>query len=304
MLKSEYKSEPEDPQHPTKDQPPSKCFTRVRLGLGDRELSFNDAIFRLLYLPKPKDVDLSLPSTQQIKLLIEKCEQLLIKKQRDPSTKELVEAMGRDSALAIIAYTCEKPFPVYAWLNGWLYGDRSQTENMANVGPFFRLFYKGLATMQPEIVHASRSLKVRGVKRLIEIYKRPKTSALHLWAISSFSKDPKVPQEKKFLGENDELAIVYTCHNLKAVSISCLSANPKEDEYIPLPPAKFKLVSTLEFQGAKNIIGLEHEPDNHHLISYVESDFQSPNKKKSSSELLQDDGTPSATDDDDDERFQ
>ena len=249
-----------------------------------------------------------MPRTKQIHDLIEKCEQLLITKQRDdPSTKELVEAMGRDSALAIIAYTCEKPFPVYAWLNGWLYGDRSQTENMANVGPFFRLFYKGLATMQPEIVHASRSLKVRGVKRLMEIYKRPKHSSLNLWAISSFSKDPKVPQNKHFLGESDELAIIYTCHNLKAVSISCLSANPKEDEYIPLPPAKFKLVSSLEFQGARCIIGLNHDHHGHKYVSYLEneeSNFQSPNKKKSSSELLQDDGTPSATDNDDDERLQ
>ena len=68
--------------------------------------------------------------------------------------------MGENSALAIIAYTCESPYPLHKWLNAWLSqgGDDAVIQN--NVGPFFRLFYQGLENLPRHTQGAIQEIQV------------------------------------------------------------------------------------------------------------------------------------------------
>ena len=68
--------------------------------------------------------------------------------------------MGENSALAIIAYTCEDPYPLHKWLNGWLRQKQKDPKVRENVGPFFRLFYQGLENLPRHNKQAFQQIQV------------------------------------------------------------------------------------------------------------------------------------------------
>ena len=77
-----------------------------------------------------------------------------------PEIETLVEKMGEDSALAIIAYTCEDPYPLHKWLNAWLCERKKDLTVRENVGPFFRLFYQGLEKLPRHNKQAFQQIQV------------------------------------------------------------------------------------------------------------------------------------------------
>ena len=175
--------------------------------------------------------------------LISRCERALSQMEQFGSAevKQMVELLERDEALAILAYTCEDPYPVYRWLNAWLVQDRRDPDVKSKVGPFFRLLYQGLEKLPLKVVKAGRGVLVRNIPVLRNCFNSPPLvgSEISFWGVSSFSVEDSVAS--KFGGGAEEDAIFYTCGKLHCVSLGGFSLNPREAEVLPLPPAVFKV---------------------------------------------------------------
>ena len=220
--------------------PPSRCFKR------SPQLSFREAIRALLLgLPEvpPGRVDLFIADEDDFGALISRCERALSQMEQFGSAevKQMVELLERDEALAILAYTCESPYPVYRWLNAWLVQDRRDPLVQSKVGPFFRLLYQGLEKLPQKVVKAGRGVLVYDIPVLRNCFNSPPLvgSEISFWGVSSFSVEDSVASG--FGGAAGEDAIFYTCGRLHCVSLGGFSLNPREAEVLPLPPAVFKV---------------------------------------------------------------
>ena len=199
----------------------------------------------MLGLPEkpPGRVDLFIADEDDFDALISRCERALSQMEQFGSA-EVIRTVGllkRDEALAILAYTCESPYPVYRWLNAWLVQDRRDPLVQSKVGPFFRLLYQGLEKLPQKVVQAGRGVLVYDIPVLRKCFNSPPLvgSEISFWGVSSFSAEDSVASG--FGGAAGEDAIFYTCGRLHCVSLGGFSLNPREVEVLPLPPAVFKV---------------------------------------------------------------
>ena len=186
--------------------------------------------------------DLFFANEDDFDALISRCERALSQMEQFGSAevKQTVELLRRDEALAILAYTCESPYPVYRWLNAWLVQDRRDPLMKSKVGPFFRLLYQGLKKLPKKVVKAGRGVLVAHPVLRNCFNSPPLVGAeISFWGVSSFSVEDSVASG--FGGAAGEDAIFYTCGRLHCVSLGGFSLNPREAEVLPLPPAVFKV---------------------------------------------------------------
>ena len=193
-------------------------------------------------MPPGRD-DLFIADEDDYDALISCCERTLSQMEQFGSVevKQTVGLLKRDEALAILAYTCEDPYPVYRWLNAWLVQDRRDPLVKSKVGPFFRLLYQGLEKLPQKVVKAGRGVLVYDIPVLRNCFNSPPLvgSEISFWGVSSFSVEDSVASG--FGGAAGEDAIFYTCGRLHCVSLGRFSLNPREAEVLPLPPAVFKV---------------------------------------------------------------
>ena len=191
----------------------------------------------------PRRDDLFIADEDDFDALISHCERTLSQMEQFGSAevKRTVGLLKRDEALAILAYTCEDPYPVYRWLNAWLVQDRRDPLVKSKVGPFFRLLYQGLEKLPQKVVKAGRGVLVYDIPVLRNCFNSPPLvgSEISFWGVSSFSVEDSVASG--FGGAAGEDAIFYTCGRLHCVSLGGFSLNPREAEVLPLPPAVFKV---------------------------------------------------------------
>ena len=187
--------------------------------------------------------DLFIADEDDFDALITRCERALSQMEQFGSVevKRTVGLLKRDEALAILAYTCENPYPVYRWLNAWLVQDRRDPLVQSKVGPFFRLLYQGLEKLPQKVVQAGRGVLVYDIPVLRNCFNSPPLvgSEISFWGVSSFSVEDSVASG--FGGAAGDDAIFYTCGRLHCVSLGGFSLNPREAEVLPLPPAVFKV---------------------------------------------------------------
>ena len=191
----------------------------------------------------PGRVDLFIADEDDVDALISRCERALSQMEQFGSAevKQMVGLLERDEALAILAYTCESPYPVYRWLNAWLVQNRRDPLVQSKVGPFFRLLYQGLEKLPQKVVKAGRGVLVYDIPVLRNCFNSPPLvgSEISFWGVSSFSVEDSVASG--FGGAAGEDAIFYTCGRLHCVLLGEFSLNPREAEVLPLPPAVFKV---------------------------------------------------------------
>lgn len=222
--------------------PPTRCFHR------SPQLSFEDAIKALLLGFPPGDLpqgrsDLYVADDEELRSLIRACHRRLaqMKCSTDANVQQIVGLLTDDEALAILAYTCENPYPVFRWLNAWLVHDRRDPVVKSAVGPFFRLVYVGLEKLPQIPQQAARGVLVGEISCLRNCFDNPPRAGdtLSFWGISSFSVDDTIAG--RFAGRDGDDAILYSCGRLRCVTLGKFSMHPTEKEVLPLPPAVFQV---------------------------------------------------------------
>ena len=191
----------------------------------------------------PGRPDLSVADEDDVDSLIYCCELALSQKEASGSAdvRQVIGLLSRDEALAILAYTCENPYPVYRWVNAWLVQDRRDPLVKSSVGPYFRLLYQGLEKLPQKSLKAGRGVLVRNIPVLQNCFNSPPSpgAVISFWGISSFSLEDGVATQ--FGGGAGEEAIYYSCGMLRCVLLGGFSMCPNEAEVLPLPPAVFKV---------------------------------------------------------------
>ena len=191
----------------------------------------------------PGRPDLRVADEDDVDSLIYCCELALSQMEASGSAdvRQVIGLLARDEALAILAYTCEDPYPVYRWVNAWLVQDRRDPLVKSSVGPYFRLLYQGLEKLPQKSLKAGRGVLVRNIPILRNCFNSPPApgAVISFWGISSFSLEDGVASQ--FGGGAGEEAIYYSCGLLRCVLLGGFSMCPSEAEVLPLPPAVFKV---------------------------------------------------------------
>ena len=155
--------------------------------------------------------------------------------------QQTINLLTKDEALAILAYTCEDPYPVYKWLNAWLVQNRRDDDDVkSSVGPFFQLVYRGLEKLPRRTIQAGRGVKVGDIPVLRSCFDSPPLpgETLSFWGVSSFSKEDSVMVT---FAEGAGDGILFKCGRLECVELGEFSLKPNEAEVVPLPPAVFQV---------------------------------------------------------------
>ena len=197
----------------------------------------------------PGRPDLRVADEDDVDTLIYCCEHALSQMEATGSAdvRQVIGLLARDEALAILAYTCEDPYPVYRWVNAWLVQDRRDPLVKSSVGPYFRLLYQGLEKLPQKSLKAGRGVLVRNIPVLQNCFNSPPPTGatISFWGISSFSLEDGVASQ--FGGGAEDKAIYYSCGMLRCVLLGGFSMCPNEAEVLPLPPAVFKVKFFLFF---------------------------------------------------------
>ena len=258
------------------ERPMARCFKHCPGGGATDDaaqgppLGFNAAVTALFSLrtPPPNRSDLFPPDDDDVTSMIREVrgfhqsEAFLA----NPKTAAALARLTESEALAVTAYTCNTPYPLYKWLNAWLMADRRDADVTRALGPFFVLLYRALEKLEPVTIKATRGVRVEGVPALAETFRDSDTRCapgkeLNFWGFASFSTKDNIAGSPTFFGASGAAGIVYTCGNLTAVDVAPLSHEPVEAEVVPLPPLRLKVQSTFKTADSKLIIAVEQLPN-------------------------------------------
>ena len=186
------------------------------------------------------------PDEDDVDTMIYCCEHKLSEMEASGSAevRQVIRLLTRDEALAILAFTCVQPYPLYDWVNGWLAQDREDPLVKSSVGPYFRLLYQGLEKLPQKTFKAMKEVLVRDSILQDRFNSPPDPGAVISFSgISSFFLDgvPEMVCQLPKTGKED--VILYSCGSLRGVLLGDFSFYPEDEKFevIPLPPAVFKV---------------------------------------------------------------
>jgi hypothetical protein len=143
-----------------------------------------------------------------------------------PAVRQLIQSRGLndDDITMLVAIKIEHPYPVYRWMNGFLYSNRRDLDVVNCVGPAFTMLHRAMLKLPQVKVNANRGAVVNGVPSLKSIYdgyeeRLPPKSKLSFWGTSSFTTSSKVLSSQYFIGGHGVEAIVYSCEQLTGVDM-------------------------------------------------------------------------------------
>ena len=189
------------------------------------------------------------------------------------SSSPLLPPSAEQYAKALIAYTLERPFPLYKWLNAWLCESRRDDDVVRHVGPFFVLLYRAMERLPRVRSSGHRAVIVPESHDSSSLFRRMTSDPdvelragrrLNFWSFASFSE--RSDTIKTFLKGASPVSpgVHFVCPDLEGASLALFSRHASEAEIQPLPPSSFEVQAftryTREDDGATVlVVTLRHE---------------------------------------------